>query len=191
MSPFKSTRIAWSVAVAALALWATSAPVSWGQAAADATHLFNQSMDDTQNSTTVINITQDSDINANTATDDSTAQAAPLRTRPPAVAESIPTITVPPVAVAPTSADSRTFHLCGADAQAEKDIAALIAGRSFNTTLSARGDGCADLLVKATSPATSGSSTSNLSVSLGSGRSLSIKITSQNGVTTVSIGQGQ
>jgi hypothetical protein len=192
MSPFKSTRIAWSVAFASLALWATSAPVSWGQAAAGATHLFDQSTTDTtsNSNTTVINITQQSDTNDTTTTDDGVAQTAPCPPVPPAIAQLVPTPSAPPAA-ATGSADSGTFHLCGADPQAERDIEKLIAGRSFSSTLSARGDGCADFTVRATSPAGAGSATSNLSVSLGSGKTLTIKISSQGGATSVSIGSGQ
>jgi hypothetical protein len=97
----------------------------------------------------------------------------------------------PAIAPPTVSADSGTFHLCGADQQAERDIEQLIAGRSFSSTLSARGDGCAELTIKASSPAGAGSATSNMSVSLGSGKTLTIKIASQGGATRVSIGSGQ
>ena len=52
MSPLKSNRLAWSVAVASLALWASSAPVTWGQVATGATSLFAQTADDDSNTTT-------------------------------------------------------------------------------------------------------------------------------------------
>ena len=83
-----------------------------------------------------------------------------------------------------------TFHLCGADPQVARAIEQLLAGRSFSTSLSARGDGCADLTVRATGDAAaSGSATTNLSVSLGSGRSLTIQIVSERGATRASIGE--
>jgi hypothetical protein len=179
MSPFKSTRLAWSVAVAALALWATSAPISWGQAASGAARLFDLPTDDTTTTTTTLVVD-----------DEAVAQATACIPVPPAIAQVVQTPVVPVVPAAPavTSADSGTFHLCGPDTQAAQDIERLIAGRGFSATLSARGDGCADLTIRATSGVNSGSSTSNLSVSLGSGHNLSIKITSQGGATSVSIG---
>jgi hypothetical protein len=65
----------------------------------------------------------------------------------------------------------------------------LIGGRGFNATLSANGDGCADLAIHATSPAAENSrASSSLSVSLGSGANLSIQIVSEAGATHVSIG---
>jgi hypothetical protein len=89
------------------------------------------------------------------------------------------------------SAQEGTFHLCGADPQAEQAIEQLIAGRSFSTSLTARGDGCADLTVRVTGQNAAGSATSNLSVSLGSGQTLSIQIVSERGATRVSIGAGR
>ena len=44
--------------------------------------------------------------------------------------------------------------------------------------MTSRGDGCADLTIRATGQTASGSATSNLNVSLGSGRNLSIQIVS-------------
>jgi hypothetical protein len=95
-----------------------------------------------------------------------------------------------PVAVAPsTGSDDGAFHLCGANPQVARSIEQLIAGRGFNATLSANGDGCADLAIHATSPAAGNSrASSSLSVSLGSGANLSIQIVSEAGATHVSIG---
>jgi hypothetical protein len=187
MNPLKSNRLAWSVAVAALALWATSAPISWGQVAFGSAHLFDQDQTQTPEDTARA---IDTDI-SNTIADDTAAQTAPCATLPPAIAELVPpaiaqlvpTPVIPPV----TSGQARTFHLCGPDAQVERAIEQLVAGRGFNSTLSARGDGCADLTVSPSGQAGSGSSTSNLSVSIGSGRTLSIKIVSEQGATHASI----
>jgi hypothetical protein len=85
-----------------------------------------------------------------------------------------------------------TFHLCGADAGIARSIEQLIAGRGFSAMLSARGDGCADLTIKPTSPAgTGGRASSNLKISLDSGRNLSIQIVSEAGTTRVDFSQGQ
>jgi hypothetical protein len=97
----------------------------------------------------------------------------------------------PPVIVAPPIAPGQegNFHLCGTDAQAAQAIEQLIAGRGFSARLTSRGEGCADLNIKVTSPdGTSGRASSNLSVSLGAGRGLSIQIVSEGGVTHASIG---
>src|SRR5205823_7754490 len=56
MSLFKSSRIAWSVACASLALWAFSAPAGWSQVSSGAAHLFQSDDTDTDTSS-VINIT--------------------------------------------------------------------------------------------------------------------------------------
>jgi hypothetical protein len=186
MNPFKSNRVAWSVAVAALALWATSAPVSWGQVAFGSAHLFEQDQDQTQTPEDTARA-----IDPNAIDDDTAAQTSPCPTLPPAIAELVPpaiaqlvpTPAIPPV----TSSQAGTFHLCGPDSQAERAIEQLVAGRGFNSTLTARGDGCADLTVSPSGQTSSGSSTSNLSVSIGSGRTLSIKIVSEQGATHASI----
>jgi hypothetical protein len=91
----------------------------------------------------------------------------------------------PPVA----AGQEGNFHMCGPDAQAAQVIEQLIAGRGFSARLTSHGDGCADLAIKVTSPdSTSGRASSNLSVSLGAGRGLSIQIVSEGGVTHASIG---
>jgi hypothetical protein len=97
-----------------------------------------------------------------------------------------------PAADGAGSAEQATFRLCGSsDPATERAIEQLIAGRSFSVTLTARGDGCADLIVQPSAQAqaglVSGSQTSNLSVSSG-GRSISVQIATQNGVTRASIG---
>jgi hypothetical protein len=87
-------------------------------------------------------------------------------------------------------AQEGTFHLCGADAQVARSIEQLIAGRGFSATLSAKGDGCADLTIRVNLPVSTGSrASSSLKVSLGSGQSLSIQIVSEDGATRVSVGQ--
>ncbi|MBV9895885.1 MAG: hypothetical protein JO020_17105 [Chloroflexi bacterium] len=189
MSALKSTRLAWCVAIASLALWAFSAPISWGQVTAGAHRLFDDENTTTgADSTTVISINQSSTVTSSSSGDTSTdATACPPV--PPAIVQVLPTITIPPApAVTTTGSDSGSFHICGPDPQAEQAISQLIAGRGFSATLSARNDGCADLTIKATSQGTtSGSASTNLNVSLGSGQSLSIKIVSQGGASHTSI----
>jgi hypothetical protein len=174
MAPLKNSRLAWSVAIASLALWATSVPLTWGQITADASRMFETppatTMDDAQ------------------PTDDAATPCPPAPTSiPPVVASQIPT----PLPAAPAGSTSQAaFHLCGPDASAAQAIEQLIAGRSFSANLTTTADGCADLTVRATAPVGNGSATSRLSVSLGSGQNLQIQIVSQNGATHVSIGSG-
>jgi len=190
MAAFKNTRLAWSVAFASLALWATSVPLTWGQISADANRLL-----DVTPTTTVDDSAQQSDPAAS-ATQCPAVPAAPaLSAIPPAIATLLPTPIPPPVAPAPAAVSSATtsqgtFHLCGPDAAAAQAIEQLIAGRSFSANLNTTADGCADLTVQATSPVGNGRATSQLSVSLGSGHNLQLQITSQNGATHVSIGTG-
>ena len=179
-----SSRVAWSVAVAALALWATSAPVTFGQVgqvAAGAARLFEQAQVETTTTVEIdTQVNQDAMAMPADATVDPNAPCVPV---PPAIPQPIP-----PVA-APTQNEG-TFHICNADAATEQAIAQLIAGRSFSATLRAVGDGCADLSIRATSAVPNGSSTTNLSVSLGSGRNLTIRIQSDQGTTHATIGAG-
>ncbi|MBV9170995.1 MAG: hypothetical protein JOZ81_13020 [Chloroflexi bacterium] len=159
MSLLKSTRLAWSVALASLALWTFSAPISWGQAASAAGHFFD---------------------------DQSTSDGDTTAYDPNAAAPCTPASPAPSVA----PAGPMTFRVCGPDPQTEQAISQLIAGRGFSATLVSRADGCADLTITPSDQAagSTGSASSNLSMSLGSGRRLSIKITSESGATHVSIG---
>jgi hypothetical protein len=178
------------VAVASLALWAFSAPASWGQAAAGAHRLFDdQSSNAGTDSTSVISIDQNTTVTSSSSGDTS-ADSTACPQVPPAVAQVLPTITTAPApAITTSGSDSGSFHICGPDPQTEQAISQLIAGRGFSATLSARNDGCADLTIKAASQgATSGSASTNLNVSLGSGRNLSINIVSQGGASHASIG---
>jgi hypothetical protein len=186
MNPLKSNRLAWSVAVAALALWATSTPVSWGQVALGSARLFDQQQTQTTDDTT---LATDTDIN--TTANGTVAESAPCPTVPPAVAQLVPTVIAQlvPTPVTPSAASDQpcTFHICGPDPQTERAIEQLVAGRGFSSTLSAGGDGCADLIIRPGGQIGSGSSSSNVSVSLGSGRTLSIRIVSDQGTTHASI----
>jgi len=172
--------VAWSIAVAALALWATSVPVSWGQVGASAGRLFDDATPTDQN--------VDTDVPC-------LPVPAAIQTAIPQVA--IPQVVIPPIAVstpdpnaASSGAQSGTFRLCGGDEQTTAHaIEQLIAGHGFSASLSAKGDGCADLTIRVSPQATSGSASSQLNVSLGSGKNLSIQIVSQAGATSVSIGQ--
>jgi len=180
MNPFKSNRLAWSVAVASIALWATSAPITLGQVASGTVRLLDQATTDD----TSISI---SDETATMASDSSTQSVCPTPVAlPPAVAQLLPPTPVTGSVPVPAGQDG-TFHICGADTQAEGAIAQLVAGRGFSATLTARGDGCADLTVHPNGQVGNGSSTSNLSVGVGSGRTLSIQIASEAGETHASI----
>jgi hypothetical protein len=109
---------------------------------------------------------------------------------------------MPPAAVAPpppppppmpdttTTAQQGTFSLCGPDAATEDAIEQLIAGRGFSATLVSTGNGCAQLTLRVSPQVSSGTASSNLSVSLGSGRQLTIAIVSEGGATRASIGAG-
>jgi hypothetical protein len=182
MGSLNSNRVAWSVAVASLALWASSAQVTWGQVAAGATSLFAQTADDSgsANTTTVDIQVGDTTITTN----DSGVQSAACPTQVPAIAQLVPPAPVTPAA---QTGQPGTFHICGSDPNIETAIQQLIGGRGFTAALSSHGDGCADLTIRPTSEVASGSSSSNLSVSLGSGRNLSIQIVSAQGATHANI----
>jgi hypothetical protein len=173
MSPFGSTRLAWGIALASLALWAASAPATFGQ-------LSSSWSADTQDAAV------DSTGNDGTTSIQADPQGAPCPTQPSAVSESAPPAATP----VPPGATQATFRLCGPDAGIERSIEQLVAGRAFSTTLTSRGDGCADLLVQVTAPvaATVGRSSTNLSVGLGAGQRLSVQIDSENGTTHAHIG---
>jgi hypothetical protein len=182
MAPQTSNRMAWSIAIASLALWATNSPLSWGQVAADAGRLLEQS-----NTETTTNPGETVADGAPTATGfDATEQSPPCLPLPPAMTQPAPPVPVAPPNIA---GQEGNFHVCGTDAQAAQAIEQLIAGRGFSARLTSRGDGCADLAIKvASSDTTSGRASSNLTVSLGAGGSLSIQIVSEGGVTHASIG---
>jgi hypothetical protein len=187
MASLNNTRVAWSVAIASLALWTTSVPTTWGQISAGATQLLNQT--DQQPGTNDSNAFQavpcppglllpQAVIDAFSASAAATAPATP---------ELNPGSTVPS---ADANTQERTFHLCGPDAGTEREMEHLIAGRGFSASITSTGDGCADVTIRTTSPAGSGRASTNLNVSLGSGHNLSIQIVSEGGATHVSIGQG-
>jgi hypothetical protein len=191
MAPLNNPRLAWSVALASLALWATSVPLTWGQLSADATRMLDVPVTSTSSSTA--DDSQQPDDLGTPCPPAPAAAAVPaliatlLPTPPPAPAAA----QVPSSSTGTGTSGQGSFHLCGADASAAQAIEQLIAGRSFSASLNTAADGCADLFVRATSPVGSGSATSRLSVSLGNGQNLQIQITSQNGATHVSIASGQ
>lgn len=175
MTPQRSTRIAWSIAVAAIALWATSAPAAFGQISFDAQRFFQSASDQS-------NITQ-SDGDASTIVTDADTSAGACPTTTPVQPST-------PPAASSSGPQEATFHLCGASSETARAIEQLIAGRSFSSTLSSHGDGCADLTIRVTSTnPTNGTASSNLSVSLGGGTNLSIEISSAGGATHVSTRQ--
>lgn len=179
MHPLNSNRVAWGVAAAALALWATSAQVTLGQAAAGPAHLFQTATD--MNTNTTIDAQADDGTAIEPAPASGSAQCVPLATPAPALVEPLPTVD--------TSTSGATFHICGPDSGVEHAIEQLIAGRGFNASLRAGGDGCADLTIRPSgSPVGSGSTSTNLSVSTGSGHTLTLRIESTQGATSASIG---
>jgi hypothetical protein len=183
MGLLKSTKLAWSIAIASLALWATSASLSSGQVMPIANRPLQQTTDDSSSTSSI-----DSALNETMSSDDTTSMnGMPCPTVPGAMTQ--PPLPVP-AAPAPVAQEG-TFRLCGADGQAAVAIEKLIAGRSFNASLTAHGDGCAELTIKTTSAAsTGGRASSTLNVSLGAGQQLSIQIVSEGGATHVKIGQG-
>jgi hypothetical protein len=171
MGLFKSTRLAWSIAIASLALWAASAPLSSGQTLPIAAALLQQQS------------TGQSD-------DAVVAQDTPCPPPSEAMTQSPDPEPAASVSGATSGATEGTFQLCGPDEQAARAIETLIAGRSFSASLTSTGSGCASLTIRTTSAAmASGRSSSTMNVSLGSGQRLSIQIVSEGGLTHVSIGQ--
>ena len=182
MAPLKSAPLAWGIAIAALALWATSVPTTLGHASVGAAGLFNDAaarldINDTEN-----------------GQPDQPAPACPpnILTLPPPASDMTPPPPLTPAQPATVDGQEGTFHLCGgADTSAAaRAIEQLIAGRGFSASLSSRGDGCADLTIRVNSSSTGGSASSRLKVSLGSGQSLDIEILSERGATRVAITQG-
>jgi hypothetical protein len=176
MTPGKSTGLAWSIAIASLLLWVSSATSVWGQSVPSQSDSMTNTTD---NSDSFTGATQ-----AFTTTGDS----VPCPAGPAAVTPSTAAAAPGPDLSSGGPTQEGSFHLCGPDAQVARAIEQLVAGRGFSASLSTRGDGCADLNIKTTSPASNGRASSMLKVSLGSGQSLSIQIVSEDGATHASIG---
>lgn len=180
MHRMNSNRVAWSVALAALALWATSAQATFGQVMAGAARVLAQTQTEVTTTTTL-----------DTTVDNSTTDPLMVGTEPPCLP--IPQAPAPSTMLNPPAPDSAgsaqtMFRICGPDAATERAIEALIAGRGFNATLSARGDGCAELTIRPSGVQNSGSSSSRMSVSIGAGQTLTINIQSAQGATHATIG---
>ncbi len=186
MGLFKSTKLAWSIAIASLALWAASAPLSVGQAAPIATRLLQQTTDESTSTSSI-----DTVVTNDPTTTTSSDKAAPCPAVPEAMTQSpTPVPTSITASSAPAAADG-TFQICGPDDAVARAIEQLIAGRSFSASLTTAGNGCASLTIKATSASASGGrAASTLNISPVSGQRLSIQIVSEGGATHVSIGQG-
>jgi hypothetical protein len=176
MALVNNSRLAWGIALASLALWATTAPMAWGQVLAGA-----HTLSDTLTPAT------DETGSADATSAQSVPCVAPLPTQVAVGPAFVPTLAPAPAA----SSDTGTFRLCGPDQPAAQAIEQLIAGRSFSASLSARGDGCADLTIHVTSQSVGGTASSRLVVSLGSGQNLDLDITSGSGMTHVNIGAEQ
>jgi hypothetical protein len=173
MSPFRSTRLAWGIAFASLALWAVSAPATFGQLSSASSAAAQETAADSTGDDQTTSIQPDQ-------------QGAPCPTPPSAVSESAPPAATP----VPPDATQATFRLCGPDAGVERSIEQLVAGRPVTTTLTSRNDGCADLLVQITAPeaVASGHSSTSVSVGVGAGQRLTVQIDSENGATHAHIG---
>ncbi len=191
MTPRTQTRLAWAIALASVALWVTSVPATFGSAAAGSLGTVAQRLIQTQS--TDQTTTNEDDVHVTTG-DVTAQQGAPCPPLTPAAAESAPPadatspgLTVGPSSSSPTEA---AFRLCGtADPAAERAIERLIAGRSFSSVLRSRPDGCADLTITIDprSVPSAGRSSSNVSVSIGSGQALSVQIVSESGATRATI----
>src|SRR5918911_3679071 len=138
MHLLNNSRLAWTIALSSLALWLGGAPISRGDARLAGVQQVAQSEDASAAATMV-----DVQVGDASVVGSGDAQPSPqCPVLPPAIAQVVPPSTDPGP---PPPARDGTFHICGADPQAERTIEQLIAGRGFNATLSARGDGCADL----------------------------------------------
>jgi len=192
MTPGTQTRLAWAIALASVALWATSVPATFGSAAVGSLGTVAQRLIQTQ-STDQTTANED-DVHVTTGDVTTAQQGAPCPPLTPAAAESAPPAdatspgpTVGPRSSSPTEA---AFRLCGtADPAAERAIERLIAGRSFSSVLRSRSDGCADLTITIDprSVPSAGRSSSNVSVSIGSGQALSVQVVSESGATRATI----
>lgn len=175
MQFLKSNRLAWSVAAASLTLWVVGAPTSWGA----------RMLDQANAPTLTTNITAE-DTQTPPTSDGSEQQGAACPTAAAQPVSSTPTATT---ATTGTTATSGSFHVCGADAQTAQAIEQLIGGRSFSSSLTSHGDGCADLTITTYPGASTGSTSSTVSVSVGGARRLTISIASMQGVTHVTISE--
>src|SRR5579859_911892 len=172
MTPRRSAALAWSIAIASLLLWVSSATSVWGQAVPSPNDSTTSATDDSDGSTSTFTTTGDS---------------APCPAGPTAVTPSTGAAAPGPDLSSGGPVQEGSFHLCGPNDQVARAVEQLIAGRGFSASVSTRGDVCADLTIKATSPVSSGRASSTLKVSLGSGQSLSIQIVSEDGATHASI----
>jgi len=172
MQFLKSNRLAWSVAAASLTLWVVGAPTSWGA------HMLEQANAPTLTTTISVEDTQTPHTS-----DGSEQQGAACPTAAAQPVSSTPTATLG------TTATSGSFHVCGADAQTAQAIEQLIGGRGFTSSLTSHGDGCADLTITTYPGASTGSTSSTVSVSVGGGRRLTISIASMQGVPHVTMSE--
>jgi len=156
--------LAWGVTVAALALWATSAPVSWGQVAASA----GRFLDDAP-------------------ADQAVENEVPCLPLPAAIQTVIPAPVLTPEPAQPP--ESGTFSLCGDQQATARAIEQLIAGHGFSASLSSQGNGCANLTIRVSPQMSGGTASSQLNVGLGAGQNVSVQIVSERGATHVTIGQ--
>jgi hypothetical protein len=183
----KSNRVAWSIATASLALLVWSTPHSWAAVGTGTARLLAET-DSPPDAGTL-----DVPVEEPAVTIDNNGQGTTCQTLPTAIARllSAPPMPAPSLPAPPATAGGNegTFHICGSDPAAESAIEQLVAGRGLSASIAARGDGCADLVVRVDSNLVEGSSSStiNLSVSLGSGRVLDIQIASGQGTTHASI----
>src|SRR4029453_13220036 len=170
MNPLKNSRVAWSVAVAALALWASSVPLAWGEVTSRAAQFFDDTAEEDSSQTTLFQTGGSLVVPSGEGDTAQGIQCVPL---PPSIAEVIPPV---PTVVTPPAAHEGTFQICNPDPAVATDIERLIAARGFSATLRSGSSGCAELAIRVTSPASTGSASSTLSVGLGSAKNLTVKI---------------
>jgi hypothetical protein len=173
------------VAIAAIALWFTGAPASFGQVASGTAHLFSQ----TQTDMTTTTAATSSEVSQDPAQVDTPAEAPVAE---PTVCVPLPSAAPPPSTAPPPSDQgspaAATFQICGADTRTAQAIEQLIAGRGFNASLRSSANGCAELTIRPVGDAAGGSASTRLSVSTGQ-RTLTIDIQSAQGVTHATIGE--
>ena len=203
-------RLAWAIALASVILWAATASATFGslwQQETDpstAPDLAGQALGGAEPAEIPTCQPQETPAEQSDPLQqqtDTASEPAPLPTADEPRPEASPTDLSNPGAGLPASQPTQqgsaggeaTFRLCGGpDPQAERAIEQLIDGRSFRARLVSRGDGCAELTItvlpQSSAGALIGRQSTQLTLSVGSGNVLSIRIATKNGVTKASIG---
>jgi hypothetical protein len=176
-------RLAWAIAIAAVAFWAATAPATLGSLLLQEGSGSLSSGPPQETNAAPLPILEQTGAElqcesaptaAPTSTDDATSEAAPQSD-----SEGSP-------------GSEAAFRLCGGpDPAAEQAIERFIAGRGFRARLVSRGDSCADLTITVSPRSSAGSfvgrQSTLLTVSAGSTGLISIQIVTENGVTKATI----